>query len=96
VRRIGGRFEAMARYQWLEDPLVLADGSLRSVDLGGRYYLARIGAHGGTSLLVNALLRQARDTAITGVGVLNDGRGAPLTRGADVGPVVVARLQVQF
>jgi hypothetical protein len=96
VRRIGGRFEAMARYQWLEDPLVLAGGSLSSVDLGGRYYLARIGAHGGTSLLVNALLRQAPDTAISGVSVLNDGRGAQLTQGADVEPVVVARLQVQF
>jgi porin-like protein len=96
ARTIAKNFEAMLRFQQLTDPLVAAQGSVSSLDLGARYFLARLGARGGTSLLVNVLLRDAPGGTLRGMTVLNDGRGAPVTSGDALEPVVVARLQVQF
>jgi hypothetical protein len=96
VVRLGKNFEALARYQQLRDPAVLAEGSLRSADLGARCWLVRGPGRVGANLLVNALLRSSADGPLGGVTLLNDGRGAVLMRGEQVEPVVVARLQVQF
>lgn len=96
VRSLGRDFEALARFQSLADPAVLAKGSLRSIDLGARYYLARLEDRGGTNLLVNLMLRRAGPGPLEGLTLLSDGRGAVLTRSEGLEPVFVARLQVQF
>jgi predicted porin len=89
-------FEALARYQRLDDPAVSVAGAVSSVDLGGRYWLARRGSRGGSSLVANVMLRDAPAGPLAGLTLLNDGRGTPLTSGHQVKPVFALRLQIQF
>jgi hypothetical protein len=90
-------FEALARYQRLDDPAVSTAGAIRSVDLGGRYWLARRGtSRAGSSVVANVMLRDAPAGPIAGLSLLNDGRGVALTSGDDVKPVFGLRLQIQF
>jgi Phosphate-selective porin O and P len=86
-------FEGLLRYQRYEDPRV-SDGAVRSLDLGVRFYVVH--TETPASLLVNALFRQAPAGPLDGLTLLNDGRGASVARGEDLGPVVVVRLQVDF
>jgi hypothetical protein len=90
-------FEALARYQRIDDPAVSAMGAVSSVDLGGRYWLARRGSsRAGSSLVANVMLRDAPAGPLTGLTLLNDGRGTALTVGSQVKPVFALRLQIQF
>jgi hypothetical protein len=96
TRGIRQAFEVLARYQRLDDPEATTAGPIESLDLGARYFLARRGPRGGSSLLANILLRDAPDGPLKGLTHLNDGRGAAVTTGSDLDPVFVLRLQVQF
>jgi predicted porin len=90
-------FEALARYQRLDDPAVSPAGAVSSVDVGGRYWLARRGStRAGSSLVANVMLRDAPAGPLTGLTLLNDGRGTALTAGHQVKPVFALRLQTQF
>lgn len=86
--------EGMLRYQRFEDPQVSSGGAVRSLDLGVRFYLVH--AKTPASLLVNALFRHAPTGPLAGLTLLDEGRGASVARGEDLGPVVVVRLQVDF
>jgi len=89
--------ELFVRQQSLSDPRVTAGAeAVQSVDLGAKWFLARKGRSGGTSLGVNLLLRGSEAASLAGLTLLNDARGAALTRGASLGAVFVTRLQVQF
>jgi len=89
-------FELLARYQRFDDPAVTTAGAIESIDLGARYFLARQGKKGGSSLLANVLVRDAPEGPLEGLTRLNDGRGTAVTTGSDLDPVFVLRLQVQF
>ncbi len=89
--------ELLVRYQRLQDGQFAAGNDvLDSIDLAAKWYIARRGKRAGTALAVNYLIRSADDGINKGVTLLNDGRGNALTSGAEVGSVLMARVQVHF
>jgi hypothetical protein len=90
------RVDVLARYQVLEDGRFPAGNDrLDSVDFAVKYYFERREGRSGTLLSLGYSIRNADAGFASGV-TLNDGRGAALTRGADVGNVLQLRLQVRF
>lgn len=91
------RLELNARYQRLEDGrFPESDDRLSSVDAQAKWFFDRKDRRSGTFLAAGVMLREADAGFSTGVTLLNDGRGAALTRGEDVHAVLLARLQIRF
>jgi hypothetical protein len=89
--------DVAVRYQCLADERFgTAGNDLRGFETSVRYYLVREQARSGTHVSLTYLWRGAGDSFTEGATLLNDGRGAALTTGAAVRPVVVARLQLLF
>ncbi len=90
-------WDVFARFQYLKDGQFVNSGqNAHSTDLGVKYLIDRRARHGGTYVSFNVMFREADDGFVRGMTLLNDGRGAPLLSGADVGTVGMLRLQVQF
>ncbi len=86
-----------ARVQLLTDERFPSGANdARSTDFGARWYFARRDRRGGTSLVVNAMFRDADPGFEEGITLLNDGRGPAIRDGSLVGTVVLARAQVAF
>ncbi|HSB61595.1 MAG TPA: porin [Vicinamibacteria bacterium] len=91
------RLDVGVRYQRLADGRFPEnDDRLSSVDLQARLFLDRKDRRSGTSLTAGVMLREADAGFDRGVTLLNDGRGAALSRGGDVDAVFLARVQIRF
>jgi len=85
--------DLMARFQTLEDEKWGASANrVKSYDLGVKYHLVRNGKFGDANVSLNYMRRNA-DAGVTQK--IFDERGANVT-GADIGDVVMARLQLIF
>jgi hypothetical protein len=91
------KLELLVRQQRAFDQRFASGGNaIRSIDVGARWRFAPGGQHHGTTLALNYLIRSADGGVSSGLTSLNDGRGAPLSSGADLGDVLIARLQLVF
>jgi hypothetical protein len=89
--------DLLARYQAYEDgQFASGNDQVRSVDVSARWFLSRKGRRSGTFLSLTYMFREADAGFKKGLTLLNDGRGAALSDGNLVAPVLIARAQVVF
>lgn len=87
------KLDVMARYQEFENETWGADNNkINSVDLGAKYYFAKKGRRGGTSIAVNYMIRDADSGVSTRI---FDERGGTVT-GSSIKNVFLVRLQVEL
>lgn len=90
-------FDVRVRYQTLQDgEFAPGDDRAQSVDVGARWFFARMSGGAGTSIVANVMFRDADSGFDRGLTVLNDGRGEPLTDGSQAGTVGIVRMQFEF
>ncbi len=91
-----GRLDLLARYETLADERYAASGEARGFGLSAVFYLDRRGPRAGSLLSLTYWYREADDGFKNGLSLFGDGRGAAIENGAQVGNVLLARLQVVF